>query len=316
MISLIFLLVQKDLSITYGISGVNLKSEVEPLTVSGNAGDLGSRYIFLLRFVLDGKKTSVIEMLADNHPMIITAFEKSGMRLEFISELCEIAKNLVDNAFPDNVVGNQVFWETGDEYTLISPIPSVQMISEQKAIQEKYAADKRLGVKLKSKALGGSNGQNLSQINSQIPNAIFFSDLSFLNKKIGKLERKLHLDTIPSLLKHAFLTKEEIAKLNHPLHTKAIPSHNRLVSLLLFRMLDDLIIAKDSEMDFDNKLFSSHEEKKFLVGITNLDDYIEFDSYVYKHYLKEMNFYNVEVVSDNIKVREIKRVISKVVRSL
>lgn len=308
--------VEKDYSLTHGISSVNLKSESEMLTASGSAADLGSRYIFILRFVVDGKKTSVIEMLANDEPILIAAFEKAGMRTEFISELSNIAKMFIEKSFPDQVVGNQVFWRTGDEYTLISPIPSVQMISEQKSIQSKYSADKRLGVSLKSKAIGGANGQNSSQVNSQVRNLIFFSDLSFLNKKSSKLERKLYLENVPSLLKHFYLKDKDVAFLNKPLHTKAIRSHNTVVSSLVFTMLSDLMHAKDSGVNFEEKSFVNMEEKLFLLGLGHTDDYLTFESYLYNHYLQEMNFHEIEVVSDNVKVREIKRVIGKIVRSL
>ena len=308
---------KKDTSIKHGISSVNLESKAEVLTVSGNAADLGSRYIFLLRFILDGNTTSIIEMLASEDQLVISFFEKVGMRHDFIEELVHIAKNLVENSFPDDVVGNQVFWKTGDEYTLISPIPSVQMIVEQRNIQQKQKSDGRLRFSQSSKAVGGANGQNLSQINSQIPNQIFYSDLSFLNSRPDKVNKLISFDNVPQLTsKIRFLSKKEKSLLSNPLHSSAIRTHNGVVSSLVFKLLSNLVQARGLDVEFSSKTFTCKEDKMFLMGIKCNDDFLVFEEYVYENLLKDLNNHSIEVVSDNIKVREIKRVISKIVRGI
>ena len=310
----------------HGISGVNFNNKncAERFTISFNAKLFTFRYIFLLDFYLEGKRTSFIELVYKKDEDVMDFIESVGFSDEFISDLVSHTELLIEDGFSESVSGNQVFWYEGDycegsNYTLITPVPSAKMIAEVNQVLFKINQDDRRYINRKIKKIAGSKPQNASQLNQLMSGKsdLLFEDLSFINSAPRTALDKLSYEIVPQLLKPLHIHEREKSLLSGVLGTRQLKSFRSLIGRKFSEILIDLdFIAFEASKEMINNAQFTHEiEKKYMLGeLKTREEKWEFAQYIYDHLLKELNGLDIDLTSSMMRLKETKIHIQKIAK--
>ncbi len=282
------------------------------LAFSGDAAVSPKKCLYALEFILCGKRTSFIELIASKNKVVVNTLLKAGFEQSSISVMEATALEMLSRGTPDFVEGNQILWFVGDdEYHVISPMPSAQMIADINESIKTKREDSYLP--LIRKSIGGTKALNASDLNSLIGSGssqVFSVDLSFLNKDKSKIE-KLIISKKP-LISRIYLSDFRLDKTDS-LHKKGAGRYRKLISQAILSSLTLIIEMKDmiKEGLYSIEDVAVNEERLFMNPFSSQEDVDLCKNYLVNNVIASYNSQKLAI--DDVMQKEIETAASIII---
>ncbi|AKO78043.1 hypothetical protein [Vibrio sp. Vb0587] len=283
------------------------------LAFSGDASVSPKKCLYALEFLLRGKRTSFIEQIASKNKIIVNTLLKAGFKQDSISLMESIALKMLSCGTPDFVEGNQILWFVGDEqYHVISPMPSAQMIADINESIKTTREDSYLPIIHKS--IGGiMNPLNASDLNVLIgggSSQVLWIDLSFLNKEKSKIEKLIGAKK--PLISRIYLSDYRLDK-TAILDKKLAGYYRKQISQAILSSLTLIIEMKDmiKEGLYSIEDIAVNEERLFMKPFSSQEDVNLCKKYLVKNVIASYN--NEKLSIDDVMQKEIETAASIII---
>ncbi len=301
----VFAINQKEVK-NWGVCSLNPGTDKvsRRLAFSGDASASPKKCLYALEFVLRGNRTSFIEQIASKNKVVVNTLLKAGFKKESIKIMESTALKMLSCGTPDFVEGNQILWFVGDDqYHVISPMPSAQMIADINESIKTSREDSYLP--LIRKSIGGINPLNASDLNTLIgggSSQVFSVDLSFINKEKSKIE-KLIISKKP-LISRIYLSDFRLDKTDN-LHKRGAGRYRKLISQAILSSLTLIIEMKNmiKEGLYSIEDVAVNEERLFMNQFSSQEDVDLCKNYLVNNVISSYNSQKLAI--DDVMQKEI-----------